>query len=844
MADDKNRNTGHDLGDERPPDSVDDTEIYVLDSNLLNGKNPAPAPAPAPPFKDPLPPPCESPVASRKVRKRTITPPKVSQATLEGQYEFDRLLGKGGMGEIWLTRDQRLERQVAIKVVRRGVKNPDEASNALGDEARLTAGLQHPNIIPIHDIGITDDGGVFYAMKRVRGKSLRDILATLRIGGPATTERYSLIKLVAILHKVCQAIAFAHAEGVLHRDLKPANIMVGDYGEVLIIDWGLARKKPPRISGQPPEPDEATIAQGTPSYLPPEEVRYGYLGNDERSDVYSLGALLYQILTWHPPFRKKRSEDFNVFIKRVVETAPIPPQQRAGARQLPPDLVSLATRCLQKRPEDRIQTAGEMALELVAHIEGTKAKAARQEEAALANASANAAVDRLGELQSQLHEMRVGLIAASADTPPWSTAEQRKLLYRAETRIHECERDLLDAHNEAVEYFHQALSHVPEDRVALSGLADLYWDRFKGAEAVGAEQDRMRFEALIRIFDEDRYRDRLRGEGELSIQTDPEGCQVELSRRLEMERRFVYTESRELGQTPIPPRSLQRGRYLLTIEGLDGLVVRYPVNIDRGSQVLVDIPMHLQIPDGLLVIPRGPFPYGESSGLTVDLPAFAIGRFLVTFREYLEFIAFTREQDRFEAWMRLPRSRGIPGHHWKWDGSTYQLESPGVSIEPDFPVVGISQDDARTYCWWLSMNSGRQYRLPAEEEWEKAARGPDGRLYPWGNQFDPSFCLMRETRRGGSALEAVGSVPGDESPYGVRDMAGLVKEWCSSGTEQDEFWRPVRGGSWIDPSFACNVTRRNGLPEDTTADDLGFRVVLDLEAERRVRDDPSTLVDD
>jgi len=185
------------------------------------------------------------------------------------RYQLVSELGRGGMATVYLARDTTLDRDVALKVLDWTV---DESSaSRLAQEARILARLEHPGIVPVHDCGRLADGRLFYAMKRVRGERL-DRWAE----GRATHER-----LGAFL-RICDAVAFAHAHGVVHRDLKPANVMVGEFGEVLVLDWGIAG-----VSGQ----SEPGIVAGTPDYMAPEQVR-GDRDVDERADVFALGTIL------------------------------------------------------------------------------------------------------------------------------------------------------------------------------------------------------------------------------------------------------------------------------------------------------------------------------------------------------------------------------------------------------------------------------------------------------------------------------------------------------------------------------------------------------------------------
>ena len=189
------------------------------------------------------------------------------------RYELISVLGRGGMGVVYLARDTVLEREVALKIVER----PSDEAN----EARILARLEHPGIVPVHDFGELPDGRLFYAMKRVRGDRLDRWMATERNLG----ER------LGVFLRVCETVAFAHAHGVIHRDLKPENVMVGEFGEVLVLDWGIAREWQ-HAAGK-------LHISGTPDYMAPEQAR-GDAVVDHRADVFALGAMLESIASSAP----------------------------------------------------------------------------------------------------------------------------------------------------------------------------------------------------------------------------------------------------------------------------------------------------------------------------------------------------------------------------------------------------------------------------------------------------------------------------------------------------------------------------------------------------------------
>jgi serine/threonine protein kinase len=197
------------------------------------------------------------------------------------------VLGRGGMGVVYLAHDSMLDRDVALKIVERPQDEPNEA--------RILARLEHPGIVPVHDFGELPDGRLFYAMKRVRGDRLDRWMAA----GHELTDR------LGVFLRVCDAVAFAHAQGVIHRDLKPENVMVGEFGEVLVLDWGLALRNADcglRIE---------RAAAGTPDYMAPEQAS-GDAAVDHRADIFSLGAMLGAIADTAPVLaiaRKARAAD-------------------------------------------------------------------------------------------------------------------------------------------------------------------------------------------------------------------------------------------------------------------------------------------------------------------------------------------------------------------------------------------------------------------------------------------------------------------------------------------------------------------------------------------------------
>jgi eukaryotic-like serine/threonine-protein kinase len=211
------------------------------------------------------------------------------------KYSFVKELGRGGMGAVYLAEDRELDRLVAIKVLNTP-EITEDVGNRMIREAQIIARLEHPGIVPVHDVGTLPDGRIFYAMKYVRGSRLDEYVAQ----GASLRDRLRKFQ------SVCDAVAFAHAHGVIHRDLKPQNIMIGSFGEVLVLDWGIAK-----IRDDPPSSESSASTQtmegtviGTRHYMSPEQARGEIDQLDERSDIYALGAVLYFLLNDQPKVSK------------------------------------------------------------------------------------------------------------------------------------------------------------------------------------------------------------------------------------------------------------------------------------------------------------------------------------------------------------------------------------------------------------------------------------------------------------------------------------------------------------------------------------------------------------
>ncbi len=275
-------------------------------------------------------------VRPRGVQAVSDASPSQHSATIDDtDYLTMQLLGKGGMGTVHLARQMGLGRVVALKQIKPQDRHQPSVQSEFLTEAVLTGKLEHPNIVPIYEVGKSSGGDLFYSMKNIKGRAWEDSITT-----------NSLDANLDILINVCDAIAFAHSEGVIHRDLKPQNIMIGGFGEVLVLDWGLAV-----LTG--PDGNTTTSSGGTPSYMAPEMINPP-LNVGPHSDIYLLGAILFKLLTGSVPHKGNSARSCLEAVSRneIVK----PDLKRVDALDPSGELLKVALRAMATRPEDRFQT--------------------------------------------------------------------------------------------------------------------------------------------------------------------------------------------------------------------------------------------------------------------------------------------------------------------------------------------------------------------------------------------------------------------------------------------------------------------------------------------------------
>lgn len=796
------------------------------------------------------------------------------------RYQDVRLLGTGGMGAVRLVFDRQLGRDVAMKILRAdGDTSPEGRARFLA-EILLTASLSHPGIVAVYDAGELPDGQLFYTMPEVRGRTFRSVIdAAFRTPGGVTRRR-----LLDLYARACEAVAYAHGKGVVHRDIKPENVMIGEHGEVLVMDWGIARRagaegsipgpheragagpaavEEPRAAASIPLRTRPGSILGTPAYMPPEQARGEVHRIGPAADVYALGALLLHILTGRPPDVGRRFWEPSPSVRRHIESLGDDPE-------VPADLAAICARAMAEDPSQRYADAGALAAEITAFLDGAQ----RREQALAALAEAAAQATALADLRAQAADKLAEARRALAAVMPSDPVERKAPGWELEDEAEQLDRALALGETEWIQRVHGALAKDPTLPEAHAALADHYRGKLAEAERGGRAADAVRFEALLRAHDDGRHAAFLRGDGAVSLVTDPPGAEVIAQRYVLRRRRLALDAPRSLGVTPLRDAPLSHGSYLLTLRAPGRAEVRYPISIERGGRwdgcapgdadpYPILMPLPGEIGGDEVYVPAGWAWTGGDPEATDALPrrrvwidGFVIRRFPVTYEELLGWLnAMAASGISDEAFGFVPGKPGLIETASALpsllrDGSGRFVIRPAAlaksgSDAPSHPSWPASVD------WYLAVACGRflaretrrPWRLPDELEREKAARGADGRLFVWGNHADPAFACVMESHRGEGLPRPVESHPSDESPYGVRGLSGNLRDCCANvwrhdgprvegdrlileqAPPEDDDFRVVKGGAWGSSIVHSRAAARFATRPGTHWRFLGFRLV-------------------
>ncbi len=785
------------------------------------------------------------------------------------RYTLDDVLGIGGTGQVVSALDREVRRVVALKTLQSHVAQDSFVVARFIEEARITAQLEHPGIVPIYDLGTGPDGAPFYTMRIVKKRSLRDV-----ISNPALRSTWSTARLAGILLQVARALGYAHSRGVLHRDIKPENILVGDHGEVYVADWGLAKLEktsPIQIhrDGSAPPPD-VTDAGGTPGYMAPEVLQGRWKEVDHRADLFAIGVILYEVLTGRQAFGRGTSTE--TYLATLNDAPARPSAIVAGCPLL---LEDLCLALLAKDPTARPASADDVAHRIEDFLEGAKETERRAEEARLLCEQAREPVARYQQFEVERRRLVTQAKELLKAVRPFEPVAKKRPGWALEDLATKSEREQGLALAHAIDLYTKALGYDAQCTEAHEGLAALYFARAQQATEQRKAATQLYYETLVTQHDQGAYTQLLRAASSLSIKSNPTAAHVIIERYFERDRILVPSEERYLGLTPLKNIQLAAGSYVLTLKREGFRDVRHPVHLPRGVCLDANVNLYtddelgaefVYVPGSSAILGGDDEAYNATPREERHVDDYAIARLPVTFGEYCTYLDELVTSEPGLARRRAPHDlRGSEGMavrlaaNGRWEpyaelieGEARKMFPPEAGHFQNVPVFLIDWFDARAYCRWKAARTRTAIRLPTEAEWEKAARGVDGRFYPWGDRFDPTFCQMLQSRPWPTQPEPAGTFSADESPYGVRDMAGAIREWVGDidgertaealdaeveprpDVERGESTsRRIRSGGRGTDEKWCRAASRTTMAALSRGPILGFRTAKTLTPKRR-----------
>lgn len=769
------------------------------------------------------------------------------------RYTLGKEVARGGVGVINQAYEKRLRRHLVIKRLIDQTKTSRYVVEKFMEEAQITAQLEHPNIVPVHDLGSTDKGEIYFSMKYVSGESLKAIIKQLDTGSAESVEAFSRARMLNVFQSICMAMAFAHARGIIHRDIKPANVMVGEFGETLVLDWGVAKligrsndeealldDSITTSRGESQDETQMGLVTGTPAYMAPEQAAGRIDRLDQRTDIFSLGVLLYEMLVFRSPFRKTSQRET---LRAVIVESPPAFDTWDHVSLVPLTLQKICIKCLQKKPRDRYQKVDEILKDLLGYLDGVEDVDRRKRLSQTQLAQGLAAVHQFEEINERLKTVESELYDSNWETPSFAPVEQRRKVWTLAARASALKIQAEKAFAQGVGTLSEAVSFDESNTDASDELARLYWSRLKDAEVINDAAGAIYYRDAVERYDRGLFTERLKGEGQLSVNSSPAEVNVSVAQVMELDLKATPLPANLIGRSPILNHRLREGNWVVTLSNPGYADLVYPVRIRRGEVTKLQCSLlqpeligehYLHVPAGPCIVGGDPSCPSSSERRRVEVSGFLMARYPVTCVEYLSFLRALDATDPHQAQRRVPRLHANGGFLWQRNAQrTFELprnDSRGLKWEDYYPVIGISYQDAVAFCEWYSQAMSMAVRLPQEYEWEKAARGPDERVYPWGESFDALFCKTADSRAGTPGLENVGSFAYDCSPYGVYDMAGLVSEYCDTDFSAKDGRKVLRGGNYLSQGpTESRATFRAAAQPDLPSLRYGFRMVRDID---------------
>lgn len=732
---------------------------------------------------------------------------------LGGRYQLDQCIGAGGMGEIYRARRLHIGDTVAVKVLRPDVVENEKSRQRFYREARAAAMLHHPNAVVIHDFGEDNDGTAYIVMELLVGQSLRQLLID--------EGSISALRAYGIMRQACAALDAGHRNGIVHRDIKPDNIILLDSHDgsdhVKILDFGIAKLRDKALDTSSLEQRLTNMGTviGTPHYMSPEQCQGEEA--DARSDIYSLGIVLYELLTGVAPFIAKTPT--GIAIKHVTEQ-PRPPRELSP--NINPSVEKVTLRALAKDPNARPQTALELA---------------REFEAALSDEPDTARLYRSGEQQA-VDKSKFGDSQNTELLPKDSGSGGR---HRVEPpQSYDTVVTPTEEKPEAVEAKSQPSPQT--ELIAPKKQTERVQDSAK------AKTDVIKKSAT----------DPLRTNFAPPDDDDGEPAKIAKESKTKKPAALPQPPAPPTTPRPSPARPAQTksraplfigvGAVLLALAGLAAwwtfsknaqpdsssnvatVATPTPEVVATTSATPASAFPEIAAPEGMVYVLGGVLRIGrDTGGEENERPAhvetikpFFIDKTEVTNEQYQQFVD--------AAGYAAPPS---------WQGKHFPEGADKL------PVTEVAWEDAMAYAKWAGK------RLPTEEEWEFAARGPGGRIYPWGEEWIDGAANLAATEGEKKRIAPVGQFPIGASPFGILDLSGNVWEWTSNDYKEypgGKITIPagylnlkvIRGGSYEStPKYATATLRRgwpatrNDWPRGTPPDysQTGFRCVQDAKGQ-------------
>ena len=718
------------------------------------------------------------------------------------EYSDRKLLGLGGMGAVYSGIEPGLNRKVAVKVLRPQYRYSAERIESFIREARLTAKIDHPNIIPVHRFGVFDDAGVYFTMRRITGDTLNSIISNVANDVDDYRRKYTLRRLMGIYLSVCNAVAFAHSRGVMHGDLKPGNIMIGKYGEVLVMDWGLAydnsgeqeQDESLRQALIPEKQNENHDIGGTPAYMAPEHVSGEYRNPDRKSEIYALGAILYSILTLKKgPFDQIQSR--RKLAQKIVSGKLVLPRKAAPKyRDVPRELESICLKAMSRDRDNRYNDVDELITEIMNYLDGYPVKAYsplfiyRLQKRIARKPLIPALIFVFVMVSAFFYEWNVFEVkkdmqikhsaAMSAATQGGSLCRMLRRYSRMlhNTNISSGKRNELEQITSTllvrtVHVYETALSnfeeiHLPmiltDAKLAMSDLIltgkELNSFSLSREAALGFRNiQRAIVSDFLSIFT------RHKGIASMAVSDSKHlnnlytkltsnygvvilpDCVIGGLWNLEICGKNAEVIKKYLPDSENNELELAPGEYILKFHNPEIGTFHTPVVLNQANIFTCDIKFpETPIPDKMAYIPG-------SDGRN-DVNGFLIRKREVSIQEFIDFWKTLPRDEKNANRVRIfseKEKKFLP----LWDDRG-RILSP---YKPDDPVFGIPIGSARNYCAWLSGKLNRKVRLPEIDEWNRAA-----------------FCFTDN----------------DVSAYGVADLNRNIRELLASKSS-DTFNRNI-----------------------------------------------------